>query len=128
MNRPLPPPPTRDGNAAKERERDNANQKKEKAMFDLETALAGIQYKLKRVLDDNAALKANALQHQAGTEELNEKIKKLKEENENLKKEIDIIKLRNTLAEKGDATEIKLEINRMIRNIDRGLDLLNKVE
>ncbi|MDY5969126.1 MAG: hypothetical protein SPJ13_03815 [Bacteroidales bacterium] len=97
-------------------------------MLDFETALAGIEYKIRRVLDDNATLKANALQHKAEVEELNETIKRLKEENENLKKEIDIIKLRNTLATKGDATEIKLEINRMIRNIDRSLDLLNKVD
>ena len=97
-------------------------------MFDYETTLAGIAYKLRLLLDENAALRDAALHSKAKAEELNDTIRKLKEENESLKKEIDVIKLRNTLAAKGDATEIKIAINRMIRNIDRSIDLLNQVD
>ena len=46
----------------------------------------------------------------------------------NLKEQINILKLGNTLAQKGDTVEIKLRINQLIRSIDKSLALINKSE
>ena len=46
----------------------------------------------------------------------------------NLKEQINILKLGNTLTQKGDSVEIKLKINQLIRSIDKSLALINKPE
>ena len=46
----------------------------------------------------------------------------------NLKEQINILKLGNTLTQKGDSVEIKLKINQLIRSIDKSLALINKSE
>ena len=51
----------------------------------------------------------------------NNKIKKLMEKTH-------ILKIRNTLVQRGDSAEIKLKINQLIRNIDKSLMLLTKVD
>lgn len=96
-------------------------------MENLETTLVGIDYKLRRLLADQAALKERLRKLTEENEELRDQIKKADGEKENIYKQLDIIKLRNTLAAKGDSTEIKLRINQLIRNIDRSMEFLNKV-
>ena len=44
----------------------------------------------------------------------------------NLTEQNKILKLGNALAQKGDSTEIKLRINRLIKDIDKSLSLLTK--
>lgn len=96
-------------------------------MENLEITLSGIDYKLRCLLADQAALKEHLQQITEANEELRDQLKKAKEEKENLYKQLDINKLRNTLAAKGDSTEIKLKINQLIRKIDRSIEFLNKV-
>ena len=45
----------------------------------------------------------------------------------NLEETNNIYKLRNTLIQRGDTTELKLKINQLIRDIDKSLELLNIV-
>ena len=97
-------------------------------MFDFETTLSGIDYKVRRLIDENQRLKATVTELTEKNEELTEKNKQQQETEINLKEQIKILKLRNTLVQKGDSAEIKLKINQMIRNIDKSLSLLTKVE
>ena len=96
-------------------------------MFDYETKLAGSEYKVNQVIDENRELKESLLRQTERQEEQKENIKNLNISLNNLKEENKILKLRNTLEEKGDSTEIKLKINQLIRTIDRSLSLLNKI-
>lgn len=97
-------------------------------MYDFETSLSGIEYKIRQLIDENNRLKARTLELQEHNEELTETINHQKEEITHLKEETNILKLRNSLEQTGDSAEIKLKINQLIRNIDKSLDLLMKVD
>lgn len=97
-------------------------------MFDFETTLSGIEYKVRQLIEDNNRLKARVLELTEANEEQNESIKTKEDEIKKLIEETQILKLRNTLVQKGDSAEIKLKINQLIRNIDKSLTLLTKVD
>lgn len=97
-------------------------------MFDFETTLSGIEYKVRQLIEDNNRLKDKVLELTEANEELNEYIKNKDNKIKELIEETQILKLRNTLVQKGDSAEIKLKINRLIRNIDKSLMLLTKVD
>ncbi|MBP5190632.1 MAG: hypothetical protein J6031_06935 [Bacteroidales bacterium] len=97
-------------------------------MFDFETTLSGIDYKIRQLIEQNNRLKQDIARLTENNEELTEKIKSQENIIIDLKQENEIIKLRNTLVQKGDSAEIKLKINQMIRNIDKSLMLLTKVD
>lgn len=97
-------------------------------MFDFETTLSGIEYKVRQLIEQNNRLKADIAQLATEKEELNEKIKNQEDIINELKQETEILKIRNTLVEKGDSAEIKLKINQMIRNIDKSLTLLTNMD
>lgn len=97
-------------------------------MFDYETILSGINYKVHRLLEENNRLKEEVMQLKEKNEELTENINIHQDTINNLKQENQIIKLRNTLVQKGDSAEIKLKINQLIRNIDKSLALLTQVD
>lgn len=97
-------------------------------MFDYETTLSSIDYKVRQLVDENNRLKETALSLTEKNEELTDVINDQKKIIEQLKEENQITKLRNTLVEKGDSAEIKLKINQLIRNIDKSLSLLKEVE
>lgn len=97
-------------------------------MFDFETTLSGINYKIRQLIQENESLRRELLKSTEANEELKETIKNQEEKINQLKEETNILKLRNTLVQKGDSAEIKLKINQMIRNIDKSLILLTKVD
>ncbi|MBR4176309.1 MAG: hypothetical protein IKQ53_02750 [Bacteroidales bacterium] len=97
-------------------------------MFDFETTLSGIEYKVRQLIEDNNRLKDRVLELTEANEELNEYIKNKDNKIKELIEETQILKLRNTLVQKGDSAEIKLKINQLIRNIDKSLMLLTKVD
>lgn len=97
-------------------------------MFDYETALSGIDYKIRKLIDENNGLKAENARLVEANEELKETIKNQEETIKQQKEETNILKLRNTLVQKGDSAEIKLKINQLIRNIDKSLSLLTKID
>ena len=97
-------------------------------MFDFETTLSGIEYKVRQLIEQNNRLEEDIAKLTESKEEQTETIKNQQQTIEELKQEIEILKLRNTLVQKGDSAEIKLKINQMIRNIDKSLMLLTKVD
>jgi prefoldin subunit 5 len=97
-------------------------------MFDFETSLSGIEYKIRLLIDENSNLRARLAQLTESNEELKETIKQQETTINQFKEETNILKLRNTLVQKGDTTEIKLKINQLIRDIDKSLSLLTKVD
>ena len=66
-------------------------------MFDYETTLSGIDYKVRRLIDENQRLKATVMELTEKNEELTDKNKHQQETEINLKEQIKILKLRNTL-------------------------------
>ena len=97
-------------------------------MFDFETTLSGIEYKVRQLIEDNNRLKDKVLELTEANEELNEYIKNKDNKIKELIEETQILKLRNTLVQKGDSAEIKLKINQLIRNIDKSLSQLTHVD
>lgn len=96
-------------------------------MFDFETSLSGIEYKIRQLIEQNDKLKGQVMQLKEQNEEQAEIIKQQEKNISQLKEETQILKIRNTLVDKGDSAEIKLKINQMIRNIDKSLSLLNDI-
>lgn len=97
-------------------------------MFDFETTLSGIEYKVRRLIEENERLKAEVLRQTERQEEQKEIIQNQDITINNLKEQNKILKLRNTLEQKGDSAEIKLKINQLIRTIDKSISLLNKAD
>ena len=97
-------------------------------MFDYATTLTGIDYKVRQLIQENIALREHNTELLEQNEVQKEIIDELNIVNNNLKEQIKILKLGNTLNQKGDSTEIKLKINQLIRTIDKSLELINKVK
>lgn len=96
-------------------------------MFDFETSVTGIEFKVRQLADEVARLRSLVSEKDDHCRELQEALDNKEIIINNLKEENKLIKLGNKLTEKGDCSEIKLKINQMIRTIDRSLEIL-KVE
>ena len=96
-------------------------------MFDFETSVSGIEFKVRQLADEVARLRSLVSEKDDRCRELQEALDNKEIIINNLKEENKLIKLGNKLTEKGDCSEIKLKINQMIRTIDRSLEIL-KVE
>ena len=97
-------------------------------MFDFETTVSGIEYKVRKLVESNQELRQ---QVETLNNELTELQQVMNSQNiliNNLKEQNKILKLGNTLNEKGDSAEIKLKINQLIRTIDKSLTILTKVD
>ena len=97
-------------------------------MQDLETVISGIEYKIRLLIAEKQRLSEAVLSLTEENEEKEETIKKQANEINELKKEINILKLGNTLTEKSDTTEIKLRISQLIKQIDKNIELLSKID
>ncbi|MBR4804786.1 MAG: hypothetical protein IK032_09140 [Bacteroidales bacterium] len=97
-------------------------------MLDFETKISGIDYKIRQLIESKKALEKQLSESEQRNRELESQIynnnliiKQLEEQNK-------ILNLGNTLSDKGNTTEIKIKINRLIREIDKSIELLTKVE
>lgn len=97
-------------------------------MLDFETKISGIDYKIRQLIKSKKALEKQLSESEQRNRELESQIynnnliiKQLEEQNK-------ILNLGNTLSDKGNTTEIKIKINRLIREIDKSIELLTKVE
>lgn len=97
-------------------------------MFDYETTVAEIELKVRRLIEENDRLRASEQNLTQQCKELQEQIDNNNVIINNLKEQNNILKLGNTLTQKGDSAEIKLKINQLIRSIDKSLLLINKSE
>ena len=96
-------------------------------MFDFETSVTGIEFKVRQLADEVNRLRTLVSKKEDECRELKEAINDKEKIINNLKEENKLIKLGNKLTEKGDCSEIKLKINQMIRTIDRSLEILKNV-
>lgn len=97
-------------------------------MFDYETTVAEIERKVRRLIEENDRLRASEHNWAEQCKELQGQIDNNNIIINNLKEQNNILKLGNTLSQKGDSAEIKLKINQLIRSIDKSLSLINKSE
>ncbi len=93
-------------------------------MFDFETSVSGIEFKVRQLADEVARLRMLISEKENECHELKEALNNKEILINNLKEENKLIKLGNKLTEKGDCSEIKLKINQMIRTIDRSLEII----
>lgn len=97
-------------------------------MFDFETSVSGIEFKVRQLADEVERLRMLVSEKE---DELCE-LQKAQKNNEitinNLKEENKLVKLGNRLTESGDSAELKLKINQMIRTIDKSLEILKAAE
>ena len=93
-------------------------------MFDFETSVTGIEFKLRQLADEVARLRTLVSEKEDECRELKEALNDKEILINNLKEQNKLIKLGNKLTEKGDCSEIKLKINQMIRTIDRSLEIM----
>ncbi len=95
-------------------------------MFDFETSVTGIEFKVRQLADEVARLRRLMSEKESQCYELQEALKNSEKTINNLKEENKLLKLGNKLSEKGESAEIKLKINQMIRAIDKSLEILKK--
>ena len=93
-------------------------------MFDFETTVSGIEFKVRQLADEVQRLRGMVSERDDHLWELEEAIKNKEIIINNLKEENKLVKLGNRLTEGNDSAELKLKINQMIRAIDKSLDLL----
>ena len=97
-------------------------------MFDFETTVAEIEWKVRKMVEENEQLRAKVEESAEQCRQLQEQVNNQNITINNLKEQNNILKLGNTLAQKGDTVEIKLKINQLIRSIDKSLALINRNE
>lgn len=93
-------------------------------MFDFETSVSGIEFKVRQLADEVKRLRTEVSAGEARCRELEEALRNKEIIINNLKEENKIVKLGNRLAEGSDSTELKLKINQMIRTIDKSLEIM----
>ncbi len=93
-------------------------------MFDFETTVSGIEFKVRQLSDEVARLRTTLSERDERIYELEEALKNKEITINKLKEENKIVKLGNRLNEGNDSAELKLKITQMIRTIDRSLDII----
>lgn len=96
-------------------------------MFDFETSVTGIEFKVRQLADEVARLRRLVSEKEDQCCDLQEALKNGETTINKLKEENKLLKLGNKLSEKGDSAEIKLKINQMIRAIDKSLEIIKNV-
>ena len=94
-------------------------------MFDFETIVSGIDFKVRQLSDEVTRLRQLLAERDESLMALEEALKNKEITINNLKEENKLVKLGSRLAEGNDSAELKLKINQMIRTIDRSLEILN---
>ena len=95
-------------------------------MFDFETLVTGIEFKVRQLTDEVMRLRAAVSEGDDRCRELEEALKNKETIINNLKEENKLIRIGNRLAEGNDSAELKLKINQMIRTIDKSLEIMRK--
>ena len=95
-------------------------------MFDFETSVTGIEFKVRQLADEMVRLRQLVRASDDRCRELEEALKNKETIINNLKEENKLIRLGNRLTEGNDSAELKLKINQMIRTIDKSLEILRR--
>ena len=97
-------------------------------MFDFETSVSGIEFKVRQLADEVGRLRALVSTKEDEVCDLKKALEKQEIVINNLKEENKLVKLGNRLTEGSDSAELKLKINQMIRTIDKSLEILKAAE
>ena len=98
-------------------------------MFSFTTVLLGIEFKVRKLIEKCHSVERELIEARQENQKLldirekqNEEINKLEEQNK-------ILILRNRLdTTEGDSVKVKLKINQLIREIDKSIELLTKID
>jgi hypothetical protein len=95
-------------------------------MTNAETLTTGIEYKVRKLLEQNAAIKTENEKLAGEMKVLNAKIENLMAITNELESKLTVVKLAKALNKEESRTNVKLKINELVRDIDRCIGLLNK--
>ena len=94
-------------------------------MKDVATLVSGIEYKLRKLIDQHQLARSENKQLTSKIQELTEVINEQKKTISQLEEKSKILKLAKTLEIKEGNVEAKLKINELVREIDKCIGLLN---
>lgn len=90
------------------------------------TLIAGIDYKVRKLISQVAKLEEENKVLNLKIEELNTTISGLEQQIEDQQNRMKVLKLAKSLNKEESKTEVKLKINELLREIDNCVRLLNK--
>lgn len=97
-------------------------------MEDLHRLISGIDYKVRKLLEDKHKLNNSLYSLQIEKEELNKIVSEQSELINSLEEQIKISKLGEAIRSNSDITEVKLKINNLVRKIDKCVGMIAKTE
>jgi uncharacterized coiled-coil DUF342 family protein len=97
-------------------------------MEDLQTLIVGINFKVRKLLDDKRELEKEIEGLKADKEEINKIVLEQSQVINNLKEQITTLKLGEAIKSSSDITEVKLKINNLVRKIDKCVGMITKTE
>ncbi|HOP13816.1 hypothetical protein [Lentimicrobium sp.] len=90
------------------------------------TLVAGIDYKVRKLIEKNGTLKGENQRLNNEVNSLNKRIEDLQKEIKELHENLTALKLAKSLNREESRTNVKLKINELVREIDHCIGLLNK--
>jgi septal ring factor EnvC (AmiA/AmiB activator) len=98
-------------------------------MFSFSTILSSIDFKIRKLIERCNAVERELIEVRQENQKLLNIIENQNEQIHTLEEQNKILILRNTLdTTKGDSAKVKLKINQLIRDIDRSIELLTKLD
>ncbi len=97
-------------------------------MEDLHRLISGIDYKVRKLLDDKHRLEQTLSSLQAEKQELDKIVLEQSELINNLKEQIKTLKLGEAIKSSSDITEVKLKINNLVRKRDKCVGMITQAE
>ncbi|KAF5070750.1 hypothetical protein DSECCO2_219350 [anaerobic digester metagenome] len=90
------------------------------------TLVAGIDYKVRKLIEKNGILKGENQRLHNEVNSLSMRIEDLRKEINELHEKLTALKLAKSLNREESRTNVKLKINELVREIDHCIGLLNK--
>lgn len=98
-------------------------------MFSFSAILSSIDFKIRKLIERCNAVERELIEVRQENQKLLNIIENQNEQIHTLEEQNKILILRNTLdTTKGDSAKVKLKINQLIRDIDRSIELLTKLD
>lgn len=94
-------------------------------MDDLSILVSGIEFKLRKLINDNVKLKSDIAVLNNNINEQFNLIENQKKTIETLEEKIKILKVTKTLTSSKDSFDVKIKVNEALREIDKCIGLLN---
>ncbi|MEI6696989.1 MAG: hypothetical protein WCO13_13095 [Bacteroidota bacterium] len=95
-------------------------------MQDLSNLVSGIEFKLKRLIEQNNQLKIETTQLLKRNEEFTKTIENQKNTIKELEEKYKVLKIAKSLESHTNSFDQKIKINEMLREVEKCIGLLNK--